>query len=253
MLREVLTLGDKIDIKHLDKSGKPAHNARTHVSQLIDFADFDVLHIATPISNSTPVILNVGEYYNLCFYTKKGLYQCNGVILSNHRENNIIVAVVRITTNLEKYQRRQYYRLECIIDTQYRVITREEEILEKKLKTEDFRSNEERSECRKRLNQLAREWIPASITDISGGGTRFNSEVSHNQGDKLQIKLELLIGNELRIMTLGADVISSGRIFNRTGVYEHRVEFNDIIKKDREELIKYIFEQERQRRRNAKN
>jgi c-di-GMP-binding flagellar brake protein YcgR len=253
MLQDILTIGDKIDIKHLDRFGRPAHNAKTFVSQLIDFVDFDVIHIAAPITSSTPIILNVGEGYKLCFYTNKGLYQCNCVILSNRRENNIIVAVVRITSNLEKYQRRQYYRLECIIDMEYRVITSEEELLEKKFQMEDFASGDERTQYRKILTRLQNEWVLASITDISGGGARFNSEVLHNHGDKLQIKLDLRLGSELRKMVLGAIVISSGSIENRTGVYEHRVEFNNIMKKDREDLIKYIFEQERRRRKNEKN
>ncbi|HCM12943.1 MAG TPA: flagellar brake protein, partial [Lachnospiraceae bacterium] len=36
------------------------------------------------------------------------------------------------------------------------------------------------------------------------------------------------------------------------GVYEYRVEFKNIRKRDREDLIKYIFEQERRRRKNEK-
>lgn len=252
MLQEVLSLGDKIDIKHLDKFGRPAHNARTYASQLIDFVDSDVIHISTPISNSTPVILNVGEYYSLCFFSGKGMYQCNCVVLKNYRENNIIISVVRITTNLEKFQRRQYYRLECILDMEYHVVTKEEEILDKKLLNEDFKDNKERAECRKKLIQLQSEWIPASIIDLSGGGTRFNSEAALNQGDRVKIKMDIVFGAQLKNMILGANVISSGKIMNKTGVYEHRVEFNDITKKDREDLIKYVFEQERRRRNNEK-
>jgi c-di-GMP-binding flagellar brake protein YcgR len=253
MLSEILTLGDKIDIKPLDHNGKPVHNARSFVSQLVDIADYDVIHIATPIVYSKPIILNVGENYNLCFYSGKGLYQCNCVVLNNHRENNTIVAVVRITTNLEKFQRRQYYRLECIHEIEYRVITAEEELIDRKLRLEEFRNAEERSECRKKLIQMESKWLQAAIIDLSGGGARINSEVLHNPGDKIRIKLDLVFGNSLKKMVLNAVVISSGKIINRTGFYEHRVEFNDIMQKEREELIKYIFEQDRRRRRNDKN
>lgn len=253
MLRDILTLGDKIDIKPIDKNGKPVTNARTFVSQLVDFVDFDVINIAAPIAYGKAIILSVGENYNLCFYSGKGLYQCNCVVLSNHKENNTIVSVVRIITNLEKFQRRQYFRLECIHEIEYRVMTPEEEILTRKLRLEEFQNPQERTECRKRLSQIENQWLQAAITDISGGGARFNSSYEHNQGDRLRIKLDLVIGNDLKKMVLGADVVSSSRIMNRTGVYEHRVAFNDIMQKDREDLIKYIFEQERKRRRNDKN
>ncbi|MHB8130199.1 MAG: flagellar brake protein [Mobilitalea sp.] len=250
MIREILTLGDKIDIKPLDRNGRPVHNARTFASQLLDLVDFDVIHIAAPIVYSKTIVLDVGEYYNLCFYSSKGLYQCNCIVLSNHKENNAIVAVVRITTNLEKFQRRQYYRLECIHEVEYRVINMEEEILEKKSTLEDFRNPEERAECRMKLSQFDKVWFPAAITDLSGGGARFNSETNHNKGEKVRIRLEFISGGELKKMILGAEIISSNRIMNRMGSFEHRVEYNNILQKDREVLIKYIFEQDRRRRRN---
>ncbi len=253
MLREILNLGDKIDIKPIDKNGRPVHNARTFVSQLVDFVDFDVIHIVAPIVLGKAVILGAGEYYNLCFYTSKGLYQCNSIVLSSHKDNNIIITVVRIITNLEKFQRRQYFRLECIHEIDYRVISTEEEILEKKLRAEDFRNSDERAECRRRLSQFEKEWLSGAITDISGGGARLNSLQQLNQGDKMRIKLDIILGNGLKKLILGADVIASNRIANRNDVFEHRVEFNDIMQRDREDLIKYIFEQERKRRRNEKS
>lgn len=248
MFREVLKLGDKIDVKHVDKFGVPYQNARTYASQLIDTIDNDIIHIATPIVNSTPIILNVGEHYNLCFYTVQGLYQCNCMVLKNQRENNIIVAVIRITSNLEKLQRRQYFRLECVLKTDYHVFTQEEEMITKKVAMDDFSSNEERSECRKKLAQFGLDWIPGAIHDISGGGVRFTSEVMHNSGDKIKIRLDLDMASGTKNLVVGANVLSSSKIYNKTGVYEHRVEFSDILKRDREDIIKYIFEQERKRR-----
>lgn len=252
MFREILTLGDKIDIKRLDRNGQPINDLKTYVSQLMDFEDSDIIHIATPIINSTLAILNVGESYSLCFYTAKGLYQCNCVILKNFKENLTVIAVARITTDLERFQRRQFYRLECIIDILYRVITKEEEILDRKLKMEDFRNNEERNICRKRILQLGSEWTPASITDLSGGGARFTTSVMLNQGDRVKIQMDISFGAVIRNLVLEAGVISSHRIENRSGAYENRAEFTDINKKDREDLIKYIFEQERQCRKKDK-
>lgn len=248
MLQDVLTLGDKIDIRRLDRNGKPADNARTYVSQLVDFIDKDVIYIASPIMNSALIILNTGESYNLCFYTGRGLYQCSCVVLSNYKENNTVIAVVRITSNLEKVQRRQYYRLECIIDIEYHVITGEEETLERKIRLNEFESSAKRTEYMNKLSEIKEVWLPASMIDISGGGTRFNSNTILNQDDKILIRLDLTIGAALKRMVLEAEVISSGKIINRVGVYEHRAEFKDINKKDREDLIKYIFEQERRRR-----
>lgn len=252
MLREVLSIGDKIDVKPLGRSGKPVTGARTFVSQLVDFVDADVLNIAAPIVFGRTIPLPVGENFNLCFYTEKGLYQCNSTVLSNHKENKTIITMVRITTNLEKFQRRQYFRLECIHDIEYRPITFEEELLEKKISTDQFSDPEELAQAKRKLAQLDREWISAAVTDLSGGGARFSSQVSHNSGDKLRIKLDFVTGGELKKLVLNANVISSGRILTRVGANEHRVEFINIMQKDREALIRYIFEQERKKRRNDK-
>ncbi|MDF2485063.1 MAG: hypothetical protein K0R46_1231 [Herbinix sp.] len=253
MLREALSIGDKVDIRSIGRSGKPVQGARTFVSQLVDFVDADVINITAPIVFGRTIPLPAGDNFNLCFYTEKGLYQCNSMVLSNHRDNKTIITVVRITSNLEKYQRRQYYRLECIHDIDYRPITIDEQILEKKLSTEDFSNPEDQAEARRKLALFDKEWISASVTDLSGGGARFNSEILHNSGDKLRIKLDFITGSEVKRLVLIANVITSNRILTRSGSYEHRVEFIDIMQKDREALIKYIFEQERRLRRNDKN
>ncbi len=248
MLSDILKLGDKIDVIHLDRSGRPSHNARTYVSQLMDFIDNEIIHIATPIANSTPIILNVDENYNLCFYTAKGLYQCNGTILKNMRQGNIIIAVVRVTSSLQKFQRRQYFRMECITDISYRLITREEEILESKMETNDFQSDNEKQEIIKRLQELKSIWILATMRDLSGGGIRFTSGSLHNQGDNIQVKLDLAFNIGIKKLILNAAIISGDRIVNKSGLYEYRVGFTDIKNREREDLIKYIFEQERKRR-----
>lgn len=248
MLSEVLTLGDKIDIKPLDKAGKPHHNARTFVSQLVDFVDSDIINISAPIVLGRAMILGTGEYFNLCFYTNRGLYQCNCIVLSSHRDNNTIVIVVRITTNLEKYQRRQYYRLECLIDIEYRVIRPEEEMLQKKLAANDFKNEKEREECKEVLNYFESDWIKATVMDLSGGGARFNSSVNHNLGDKVRILLNLSMSGDSKRLALTANIIASSRNIYKNNMIENRVEFIEIKQRDREELIKFIFEQDRKRR-----
>lgn len=248
MLSDILKLGDKIDVKHMDRLGRPARNAKTYVSQLMDFIDFDVIHIATPIAGSVPVILNVGENYNLCFYSNKGLYQCNCTILKNIRENNIMIAVVRITTNLEKFQRRQFYRLEYMLDVKFHLITREEETLSNRLKANEFQSEEEAEACKLKLSQLEEHWSSAILKDISGGGTRFTTEEALNKDNRIRLNLNLEFDKGMKNLRLEAVVIMADKVMNKSGLYEYRVEYTDIMKGDREDLIRYIFEQERKRR-----
>jgi len=252
MLNDILTIGDKIDITQLDHMGRPISNVHPYVSMLADFVDAEVINITVPMKSRAIFLPVIGDKYNLCFYTDKGLYQCNCIILRNYKENNVVVSQVQLTSDLEKYQRRQYFRLECIHDIEYRIITPEEEILNNKLRLDKFINNAERIECSKQRMQFDNEWLKASITDLSGGGARFNSGLQLHAGDKVRFKLDFVINGELKKLELGAYVVSSNKLLNRSGAYEHRIEFTDIGRKDREDLIKYIFEQDRQRRRNEK-
>lgn len=252
VLYDTVKIGDKIEVKQLDKKGKTIKSAKTYVSQVLDFVGEKSISIATPIKNGMIVILDKGESYRLCFYTMKGLYQCNCTMLQTYRENNMIIALLEVNSQLEKLQRRQYYRLECVHEIAYRKVTEEELKLEEKLALGVFTNPEEKSEIRKRLSKLNTYWLKATITDLSGGGCRFTSEHELTQGDIVRIKLEFFIKNELKKLNLSSDIIISRKIIDRVGFYEHRAEFNNISEIDREDLIKYIFEQERKLRKNDK-
>jgi c-di-GMP-binding flagellar brake protein YcgR len=253
MLQNILSIGDKLEIRQMDQSGRLMINVKTYVSQLVDIIDQDVINIAAPIGNNRVIILLAGENYNLWFYSNKGLYQCKCEVINNFKEGSMVISQVRVISELQKFQRRQYYRLECIYDIEYRVITKEMEIIERKVSTDDFSSPEERTEFRKRLNQLNNEWVKATFNDLSGGGARFTSRLSHEQGDKLRIKFDFNLGKDMKKLVIGAEVVASTKVLNRSDIYEHRVEFKEIGKNDREDLIKFIFEQERRRRKNDKN
>ena len=250
MLKDITSIGDKIDIKQLDQQGRVIRTAKSYVSQLLDYVDLDVINIAMPIDSGKLILLEVGEGYNLCFYTLKGLYQCKCKVINRTKDNNTFIAVVQLTSELDKIQRRQFYRMECILEMEYRSVIPEEVILEEKLKNNDGNPLV-KEEVTKALDLINKDWIKASITDLSGGGARYTSETMHQRGDKVILMLELNVSGINKKFPVGSEIISSSRIMNRYGFYEHRVEFYDIGKKEREHIIKFVFEQERQKRKKS--
>ena len=88
------------------------------------------------------------------------------------------------------------------------MVTKEEQILEKRMASGDFQEEEEKNKNSERLKQLQEEWIAASITDISGGGARFNSAVQHEPGDKIRIKLNFVANTEKNDKIFHANVIT---------------------------------------------
>lgn len=252
MLSDILTVGDKVDVIPPESKAGIIKTTKTYVSQIMDIDNEKTISIAMPYGNGLMYVLEKEVKYRLHFYTSKGLYQAICVLEGIYRENNAIIAQVKLISDLDKIQRRQYFRLECIHEIEYRVITQEEMVMEDRLAADKFLNQLERSEVRKRLGQLDRIWQKASITDLSGGGAKFNSDNPLMAGDRVRIKLDFITGGELKKMILGAVIIASGKHENRNDKFEHRAEFYDIGKSDREDLIKYIFEQERKRRRNDK-
>ena len=250
MLHDIVNIGDKIELKQLDPNGAVMKHAKTYVSQMVDFGEENNISIAAPIKNGMFVFLEKRVNYRLYIYTIKGLYQCDCTMIQTYRENKMVLSLVKVTSTPEKIQRRQYYRLECVHEIVYRVITEEEIQLQEKLFIGVFTNNDEKAVIRRKLANIDNIWVQAVITDLSGGGCRFTSEHKLKSGDKVRIKLDFIIKSELRKLDIIADVISSQKKIDRAGMYEQRVEFANITQNDREYLIKYIFEQERRLRRN---
>lgn len=241
MLNDIILIGDKIDIRPLDHEGKPMYGTRPYASMLVNIEDEETIHITAPIIQNKLVLLHTGREYHLTFYTETGLFQCKCTSISHYKDNKTVVLKIKLTSKIVKLQRRQYYRLECIHDIKYRFLTEDDDGVPKN--NDKIEQNNEKVE---------HNWIKGAIIDISGGGARLNSAIRHQMGDKIRIKLELVIGSKLRVMELDAEVLASGRVENRSDLYEHRVQFSNISKKDREDLIRYIFEQDRLRRKNEK-
>ncbi len=74
---------------------------------------------------------------------------------------------------------------------------------------------------------------------------RFVSKHTYEQGSLICCKLNLLQNDDYKEYTITARVISSREVGNRQGLFEHRVQYVNMEALDREEIIRYIFEEER--------
>ena len=90
------------------------------------------------------------------------------------------------------------------------------------------------------------------IVDISGGGLRFVSRQQYQEGNILYLRFNLSINDLEKEFRLAAKVILSKEIEKRQNEYENRVKFIYIDNTTREEIIKYIFDEDRKNRKNGK-
>lgn len=246
MKEQVLHVGDKVELYKISAQSELKNQVRKqYISQLLDYMDGDQVKLAMPMDGGRLIPLTVGDFFEVCFYTDSGLFQSGIEIVERYKEDNVHVVIGEFTSDLEKCQRRQYYRLAHIIDIDYRFFTREEEILERRLMVNDFANEEARLSCRKILNEMKNKWNTAIITDISGGGVRFSSSTLHKKGAVLYLRIPLEQNGEKRIYELKGEVVNSTALEKKTDYYETRVKFIDIDRDEREQIVKFIFAQER--------
>lgn len=244
-VKNVIRIGDKLDLVQVEK--EEGEKKKQYTSQFLDFIEDDKAKIAMPMENLRVIPLAVGDKYAMSFHTVSGLFQCQCEIVDRYKEGNVYILVVQFTSALERCQRRQFYRLESIIDSRYRVFSDEEEKLLIKLKNNAFTSEAVRNACEKALEKVQDSWQDATITNISGGGVRFNSKQELPKEGKIYMNIPLQLNGEDLLMELKARIVATAPVFNRTGLYETRVEFVEIPLDDREDIVKYVFEQERRK------
>jgi c-di-GMP-binding flagellar brake protein YcgR len=251
MISSIVSVGDKLELKRIRTIDNDKED-KIYKSKLLDFISDDKASIAMPIEKGRVIPLEVGDKYSIRFFTNKGLFQCKAVITERYRNDNIYVLIVQFLSDLEKYQRRQYYRLECILDVTYHIITDVELSLMNKIQADEFQNEEEKQKYINTLEEFQSNWLTANVLDLSGGGARFTSNSNHESGLLIQISMRLGIDKWAKNYLLNAVIISSNKMTNRQGYYEHRVQFKDIKKDEREAIIKFIFEEERRQRKKEK-
>ncbi len=213
---EYIQLGDKVELlTELDKNGNQEHYF-TSVQEIVD----GELVISAPIIKGRIEPLEIRMTYGMCVYTKKGLYRCEVELVSREKRDNLFLLTISLQSDLVKYQRRQYYRMDCILEFSFKGTDTD-------------------------------QWYNAVILDISGGGIRFYTTKALKEGDGIFNHITLGANDKENNLFLGGKVVDV-EIHSRDKEvqYEVRESFDSIDEVDREAIIKYIFDEERRRRRN---
>lgn len=236
MISKVLCVGNRIELSRtqvVEAMGEPMEKQKVYVSQILEILDDEKIKIGMPMEKGKVIPLPVNSRLDACFYTEKGLYQGRLLVTDRYKEGTIYVLIVEVISSLQKFQRRQYFRLGCVIDIKYQKITDsevEEYIKEGSLELEEGLFTE------------------GTALDISGGGVRFVSQERLSKNQEIFMSLEVIYDHQVRSYGLLGEVIQSDEARSGVGLYEHRVEFINIKGSVRESLIKYIFEEERHQR-----
>ena len=248
MANEVIQIGNRIEMRPVSNQTQVKEDTETYVSQFLQWADTNVAVIVVPTYKGHLVPLRIDAVYELEFITRNGLYRCKGKITRRAKtSNNIAVAEVKFISALEKFQRRQYYRMNCIMTMTYAALSEEQHALYKEKKR--CFSQEQKLVIEKKLEAQSLVFEKATVLDLSGGGIRFNSSVQQESGKILLLQMAFPEAIRKKIPFLFGKVISSRKIANKEPeTFDNRIEFIEITSAEQEQIITYIFKEERDKR-----
>lgn len=257
MLIEAIKLGDKLNIKQLDVKSE-----KEYASKLLDIKEDGIISIAMPIEKNRVVIMDIGSKYQVIFYTAKGLFASEAVVIERYKVQRLYVAELRILTEPTKFQRREFFRFQCIMDVNYCVmpqgrfhdtmqqLNKEESTsgltkLQKKVRVLEYLKDLD-AKNETQLIQIKK----GMITDISGGGMKLKAEEEIHQDKEIYLCFSLNQG--LSNINVFGEIISSEKSLVRSNLYEHRLKYTDISKEEREQIVRYVLNEERKLRQKEK-
>lgn len=233
-LTELVRPGEKIDIMGVERAilGNSS-NKKVYTSKIYDLIDDDQLEILMPMEGSKLILLPKDGQYQFCFYTKKGLYQCFVRIADRYKSNNVYILLAEVTSPLEKFQRREYYRYSTSLPLKARTLMDEEL---RDLEKDQFHI------------QHGLIMKKCEIRDISGGGMKFLSKTAFEVEDKVVLSFSLQVHGKETVYQLVGKILSCRKLESDNDEYEHRLMFEKILNSERESIIRFIFEEERKKR-----
>lgn len=244
MVSDFIRVGTKIDIMpdEVNNAENEEFNAVFH-SKVQDMFPNGDLEVDMPTVNGKLILLHNGIRYRLICYSDKATYVAKVKVVDRYKSNNMFLLRLRIITQFEKFQRREYFRCECTLDVKYLTITEE-----------DIKKMEEAKAVDKNgvyLPEPTKLYMDGVALDISGGGIRFTSRQKLPEEGLVEVLFNLKMDDSAHEFAVIGKVLSSSEMKSNSHRFENRVQFTHIKNEERETIIRYIFEQERKLRKLA--
>lgn len=245
MISKILQERMKIDIRiasQVEQAAKSNEEVHVYKSQIYEVFDNGELEIIMPFEGGRMVLLSLGLRYEFVFYTPAGLYKSIGQIKERYKTENRYMLRIVLNSPLSKFQRREYYRMDCALDMSYFILDEE---------TAAIKNTETIISCL-REESLYEKQKKGIIVDLSGGGARFVSQEKNPDNSNVLMVMVLNTDRGKKQYSLLGRIIRCVRLEAPGLKYENRVEFMIQDSKIREEIIRYIFVEERRTRKNGK-
>lgn len=231
MLSDYIIPGNRIELQPFSTGYINSGDRKSYASKIYDILSEEKIDVMMPMEKGQLQLLPVDGTYNIVFYSDKGLFQSSGRVADRYRSNNMYILTIELTSPLSKLQRREYYRFSCAISFKFRNLTEDEELT---IRDNPFFALDYDEPMNK-----------GTIVDISGGGIRFIAPLRLDENSRIYIYYKLPQRGNLKEYRIIGQILKTRELETKQGSFEHRVKYTNIDEDDREDIIHYIFEEER--------
>lgn len=172
----------------------------------------NTLLVAIPMRSGTIVPVHVGELVRIKFIHREEVFACETKVIGR-RMVPLPVLELNRPSEIRKIQRRFYVRLKVTFDVDFRPVSSEE------------------------------EFYRGTSIDISGGGVLFISNHAVNVGDIIEMKISLPLKAPLEAL---ARVVRAEKSGIKTNSYLIAVVFENLRESQRDLVISFVFEKQRE-------
>ena len=247
-----ISIGDKVDIIRPAYIRKDTGEPDELGSKVIDVIDEVTLKLMMPMNKTITVPLELGEESIMYFYTAKGILTGRTVVSERFFEGSLAVMVVKLVTELEKSQRRQFYRLQCSLDAKFHIMTAEEKKGLNDFIGESRLVRENKSRYIDLVAGNTNDWDECVVIDLSGGGVKYLSDKEIKKKENVILSVTLKSGEQTKEYFLLMNIIDSFRKSVDSTKLEIRTKFLGLRESARDAIVRFVFEEER-RNRNKEN
>ena len=205
-----LVIGSRMELVS-KKSLRNNEERIVYASQILDFND-DSIVCAMPIYEGRIVPLEAGKRFDAYFYVGTKIFRADCTAIDRGRDCVLPVSVKKVITLNVKADE------EAVTNTK----------------------SEEKTACKEQ-----EDIDNCKIVDISGGGIRLQSKKKYQKDDYMMLDFDLDIDGSISHKSIIGKVVESRANDNDGTLFANRLQFVDIDRLDREEIIKYIFGQQR--------
>lgn len=217
-------IGTRMELELVNRMGDAT--SQLYVTQLIDILNENEIIIPCPIFESKFVFIATETRVRLMFlHDQFGLLAFHATIFFKEKRGNFFLLHARITSDFEKIQRREYFRLPCFLNTLYYL-------------------RPEKDQDKNEFTEVPTKDFKKSMTkNISGNGACMI--VNENIPKNSTIEVYFTLTETLSIRAIAKVVRSELMDLPQEKKYDLGVYFKSISPKDQDITVKYIFDQQR--------